>query len=160
MRMALRFASFIPPMPVLLVLGGALPLAAALFAQYGLKLPPCHFCILQRWPYGLVILGGLAAACLRPGALGRRLGIACAIMGLLATGLLGLLHSGIESGFIRYTGGCVASDTVSVEAILASPIVACDAVMAAFAGLSMAGWNSLYAFALLLLVGWRVRHGG
>lgn len=144
-------------MASILILGGAVPLAVAIVAQYAFHLPPCHFCILQRWPYGLVILCGIVSLLVPRHSLGWRFAVALGIMGFLATGVLGLVHSGIESGFLKYTGGCVASDTVSVDAILASPIVACDAVMASFAGMSMAGWNSLFAFAMVLLVALQYR---
>lgn len=139
-------------MASLLILGGSVPLAFALLAQYALLLPPCHFCILQRWPYGLVILCGVLSLLVRRMSLGWRFTVALGVMGFLATGLLGLIHSGIESGFLKYTGGCVAPDTVSLDAIIAAPIVACDAVMASFAGLSMAGWNALFAFTMILLL--------
>ena len=147
----------IDSMASLVILGGVLPLAVAVVAQYLLHLPPCHFCILQRWPYGFVILCGIVSLLVPRGSLRWRLAVAFGILGFLATGLLGLVHSGIESGFLKYTGGCVASDTVSIEAILASPIVACDAVMAQFAGLSMASWNVVYVVFALILVALQYR---
>ncbi len=147
----------IESMASILILGGALPLGAAMLAQYALHLPPCHFCILQRWPYGLAMLCGVLSLLVARMSLAWRLTVAVGIMAFLATGALGLVHTGIETGFIKYTGGCVASDTVSVDAILASPIVACDAVMASFAGLSMASWNVLFAASMVLLVALQYR---
>lgn len=154
----------IESMASILILGGVVPLAFALVAQHGFNLPPCHFCILQRWPYVLVTLCGVVSLMAPRGSLGWRLAVAFGILGFLATGTLGLIHSGIESGFLKYTGGCVAATDVSVDAILNSPIVACDAVMASFAGWSMATWNAVFAFAMILLVAlqyrfeWRQRH--
>lgn len=155
----------IETMASLLILGGVVPLAAALVAQYALHLPPCHFCLLQRYPYGLVILCGVASLLVPRLSLGWRLCVAFGIAGWLATGLLGLIHTGIEAKFLRYEGGCVASATASLESILASPLVACDAVMAEFAGLSMAAWNTIFAAMMILLTAlqyryeWRQRHG-
>lgn len=148
----------IESMASILILGGAVPLAGALIVQYGLHLPPCHFCILQRWPYGLVILCGVASLLVPRMSLRWKFAVAMGVMGWLATGTLGLIHAGIESGFLDYKGGCVASDTASLDAILAAPIVACDAVMAAFAGLSMAAWNSIFAASMILLAALQFRY--
>lgn len=154
----------IESMASILILGGVVPLAVAVVAQYALHLPPCHFCILQRWPYGFVILCGILSLLVKRGGLGWRLCVAFGILGFLATGLLGVIHSGIEAGIVKYTGGCVASDTVSLDAIMQAPIVACDAVMASFAGLSMAGWNALFAVAMIGLTAaqyrWEIRRHG
>ncbi len=142
-------------LPHWLLIAGLAPLGVAWVAQYGLGLPPCHFCLLQRWPYGLVALAGLLAMRLPLGGLPWRLLVALAFYGLLATALLGLIHTGIETKFLAYQGGCVASADISLAAIMAAPLVACDAVLASFLGLSMAGWNVLYAITALALLGWR-----
>ena len=141
----------IESMASILILGGVVPLAFALVAQFAFHLPPCEFCMLQRWPYLVPIIAGILSLAVPRLSVRWRLCVAFGMMGWLATSLLGLIHSGIESGFLKYSGGCVASDQASLEAILASPLVSCDAVMAAFAGLSMASWNSLFAFAMIVL---------
>lgn len=138
-------------MASLLILGGVVPLAFAITAQYGFNLPPCHFCILQRWPYVLVALCGVASLLVPRLSLRWRFAVALGIFGWLATAALGLIHTGIETKFLKYEGGCVASAEVSLEAILGSPLVSCDAVMAAFGGLSMASWNSLFALGMIVL---------
>lgn len=145
-------------MASLLILGGFVPLAGAVLAQYVLHLPPCHFCMLQRYPYVLVILCGVASLLVPRLSLRWRLAVAFGLMGWLATGLLGLIHTGIERGVLKYTGGCVAASSPSLEAILAAPLVACDAVMAGFAGLSMASWNSLFAATMIVLAALQYRH--
>ena len=43
-------------MASILILGALLPLAAALVAQFGFGLHPCHFCLLQRYPYLVALL--------------------------------------------------------------------------------------------------------
>ena len=40
----------------------ALALGVAYFAQYGLHLVPCELCLMERWPYRIVVLLGLLAA--------------------------------------------------------------------------------------------------
>ncbi|MFM9890164.1 MAG: disulfide bond formation protein B [Rickettsiales bacterium] len=141
-----------------LVLGGAIALCVAVVAQYGFHLAPCHFCILERYPYGvLIVLGGLSLLTPR-GGLRWRVLVALGFCALLATGLLGLVHTGIEEGVLQYKGGCVAQlpADASLEALRAaiatSPLVSCDTPMLRVLGLSMATWNSVWAALVALLV--------
>ena len=46
-------------MASILILGGVIPLAGALVSQYGFGFHPCHFCLLQRYPYLVVIAAGV-----------------------------------------------------------------------------------------------------
>ena len=158
-------------MASILLLGGLLPLAVAYCAQILLHLQPCHFCMLQRYPYVLVALMG-AVLLTRPRmGLGWRFCVALGLLGLLATGILGIIHTGIESGWLHYTGGCVtqapADNSLAAlrAAIASAPLVACDQPAAQFFGLSMASWNALWALFVIVLTGlqyrfeWRRLHG-
>jgi disulfide bond formation protein DsbB len=147
----------IESMASLLVLGGAIPLAAVIIAQYGFNLAPCHFCLLQRYPYVvLMLLGGLSLL-LRRTSLRWKLCVALGIFALLVTGGLGIIHTLIENGVLNFKGGCVAQAAVDHSlaatraAIFSAPIVSCAEVRAAFLGLSMATWNALWA--LLVITG-------
>ncbi len=138
--------------PLLLLFGGVFPLGFALFTQYGLGLPPCHYCLLQRYPYALPILAGLLAwlPALAPRL---RLLLLVGMLGWCATAAIGLYHVGIEQGWIIEQGGCSASAlTGSVEdiraQIMGAPIVACNNSIASFLGLSMAAWNVIGALGL------------
>ena len=152
-------ADKIVSMASILILGGVLPLAGAYLSQLLFDLKPCHFCLLQRYPYlPLILFGGALLVVERMGLVWRVL-VALGIMALLTTGALGLIHSGIQSGFLQYTGGCVAQAAAdhSLEALRAAimdaPIVSCKDVTASFLGISMAGWNVLWVgFVLLLIV--------
>lgn len=134
--------------------GGLLPLLFVLFAQYALQLPPCHFCLLQRYPYVLVVLCG--AVLWRYPAHAYLL-TAFAIIGWLATAGIGLYHTGVEQGWVEYTGACVASTdpTASMEElreqIASAPHVSCDQPMGTFFFLSMASWNALTALGWITL---------
>jgi disulfide bond formation protein DsbB len=134
--------------------GSALALAVAFVAQWGFGLAPCQMCIWQRWPHAAAIaLGG--AALLR-GGMGWRLAGAAAA--LTAAGL-GAWHAGFERGWLPGPTGC--TDTggiggVSVDALLDPGVamavpVPCDAVAAAFLGISMAGWNAIFSLVLALV---------
>ena len=149
--------------PFLLLAGSVGPLAVALLVQHVGHLPPCHFCLLQRWPYVFVALCGLGALIAPHYSPAQRSFTALALLGWLATGLLAFIHHGIERHWLAYQGGCVATPAAdsSLEAlraqIMGAPIVACNEVSASFLGLSMAGWNMLAAFLLIPLTVWLYR---
>ena len=150
-------------MASILMLGAALPLMGAIIAQFGFGLAPCHFCLLQRYPYLVVFAAGGLSLLVERGGLRWRFCVAIGIMGLLVTGTLGVIHSGIESGWIHYTGGCVAASTAdhSIDALRASiasaPLVACDQPMVEFLGLTMASWNALWAAFVIFLIALQYR---
>ena len=146
------------PRAWLLLLAGAAPLLVALVSQYGFGLPPCHFCLLQRYPYLLPIAaGGLLLWRAPTGGMARLL-VVVGGLGIAASGGIGAYHTGIERGWIPYQGGCVAdaAATGSLEdlraQILQAPTVSCSDAMASFAGLSMASWNTIYAFGMIVLI--------
>jgi disulfide bond formation protein DsbB len=153
----------IESMASILILGGVLPLAVALMAQYGFGLAPCHFCLLQRYPYVAVIACGALSLLVPRGSLCWRFLVALGILALLVTGTLGGVHTGIERGWLNYKGGCVAEPLVdhSAVAILASikaaPLVPCNEVAASFLHLSMATWNVLWAGFVIVLIGLQYR---
>lgn len=150
-------------MASVLILGGVIPLAGALVSQYGFGYHPCHFCLLQRYPYVLVIAAGVLSLLVTRGGLPWRFLVALGIMGLLATATLGLIHTGIEMKLLTYVGGCVSQTPAdgSLEAlrasILAAPQVPCDEALVMMFGLSMATWNVLWAGFVLLLVALQYR---
>ncbi|MBA4274500.1 MAG: disulfide bond formation protein B [Alphaproteobacteria bacterium] len=150
-------------LPWFLLCGGAGPLLFALFVQYGLHLPPCHYCVLQRYPYALPLLAGLASFT----PFGRRrmgLLVALAVLGWVSTMGIALWHVGIEQGIIIEAGGCSSGAlSGSVEAlreqILGAPLVACNQASAVFMGISMAAWNAMGALGLCFIAAylWRKR---
>ncbi len=139
---------------VLAAAGGSAALLAAAFAfQYLGGLAPCELCLWQRWPHAAAVAIG-AAALVRPGALLPLLGGGAA----LATGGIGLYHTGVERGWWEGPAACAGGGDlarVSVEEltaqIMAAPLVRCDEVAWQVLGLSMASWNALAALALAAL---------
>ena len=144
-------------MASILILGGAIPLAAVVIAQYGFGLHPCHFCLLERYPYAAAMLLGALTLLAPRGSLAWRFAATLGIYALLATAILGMVHTGIEQHWLAYTGGCVAQAPAdnSLEALKAAiehaPVVSCDQAAVTFLGLSMATWNVLWAFFVILL---------
>ncbi|WP_371038495.1 disulfide bond formation protein B [Rhodosalinus sp. FB01] len=139
---------------VLAAAGGSAALLAAAFAfQYLGGLAPCELCLWQRWPHAAAVAIG-AAALARPGALLPLLGGGAA----LATGGIGLYHTGVERGWWEGPAACagggdlarVSVDELTAQ-IMAAPLVRCDEVAWQVLGLSMASWNALAALALAAL---------
>lgn len=130
----------------------ALTLGMAFLSQYGFGLAPCELCIWQRWPYAAVILLGLAAWKL------ERLRLPLLSLIALAFAIdsgIAVFHVGVEQTWWAGLSGCSGGSTAqSLEAlraqVLAAPVVRCDDVAFRFLGLSMAGWNALWAALLCL----------
>lgn len=138
----------------LALLGAAAALAVALLAQYGFGLAPCQMCHWQRWPYLAAI--PLALVALRWPS--RWLVGALAALFALDAGLA-IFHAGVEwkwwTGITECSGGGLQA--TSVEAltaqIMGAPVVRCDEPALVVLGLSMAGWNAVFATMLATALG-------
>jgi disulfide bond formation protein DsbB len=145
------------PRRALLVLAllPALLLLAALGFQYGGGLQPCPLCLWQRWAH----LAGLLLALL--GLLLTHRGqlvwpwLALSSLAIAAGAGVAFFHVGVEQHWWQYT--CSSPDLMNSslndlkDALLATPVVRCDAVAWRFLTLSMAGWNFIIS---LVLVGY------
>jgi disulfide bond formation protein DsbB len=132
---------------LLLALVSAALLLSALGLQYLGGLPPCHLCILQRWPYVVLIALGLIGSRWYSRPL---LGVATLV--LLGGAGLAAYHVGIEQGWWALPDSCIAGGTAAtvedLRRLLAEAPPACDQVSFAFVGLTLAGWN--FVLSLLL----------
>jgi disulfide bond formation protein DsbB len=132
---------------LLLALVSAALLLGALALQYLGGLPPCHLCILQRWPYVVLIALGLIGSHWY-----SRLLLGVATLVLLGGAGLAAYHVGIEQGWWALPDSCVAGGTAAtvedLRRMLAEAPPACDQVSFAFLGLTLAGWN--FVISLLL----------
>lgn len=136
-------------------------LATALMAQYGFLLHPCHLCLLQRYPYALIIAVGLAGAYLiKNPTRQRHLVLLCALLFLGDAAIAGY-HAGVELDIFKGPDGCSASDSGAQTleemraAILNAPLVSCKQAMAHVFGLSLAAWNMIAATWAGIFVFWR-----
>ena len=135
------------------MLGGAAALAVAYWAQDARGLAPCPLCLIERWPYRVVLALGVLAA-VAPRRLGRGL-LAVAALALLAGAAVAFLHVGVERGWwpspLPECNGVLTPGA----ALPAIPAIPCDRPVYLFAGLpvSMATMDFCYAaaFALVLL---------
>lgn len=136
---------------------GALVAAAALALAYASEhwggLAPCQLCLWQRWPYWAAIPLGLAALALPRLAVPLALAVAVLFLGNAA---LAGFHAGVEWRFwpspFPGCGTGAAAPAASIEELMAritaAPIVRCDEPAIVVAGLSMAGWNAVFALAV------------
>ena len=135
-------------------LGSALLLGGAYAFQHIGGLLPCKMCLWQRWPHAAaIVIGGLLL-------LGAPRG--CAWLGAAAafsTGAIGAYHAGVEWGWwpgpASCTGGGMDLSALSGSELLSttapSGLVMCDDIAWSLLGLSMAGWNAVFAFALTVI---------
>ena len=134
-----------------LILGASVAaLAGAFFAQYVMGLEPCPLCLYQRFPYGVtIVLGALALA----GKGGWPL-LAIALAGAVFAGEAGLAfyHVGVEQHWWAGLDACAQAgatpetvDELRTLLLDEPPPPPCDAVPWSLFGVSMAGYNMLYA---------------
>jgi disulfide bond formation protein DsbB len=143
---------------LLSVLGGLAALAAAFAAEWWGHLVPCALCLLERWPYRLIVGLGVVAFVLPP-----RAARALLVLGLMAmmVGLaLGVVHVGVEYGLwpsplpecaAPHLSGSIADRLAQMPA---RPEMPCGSPVYPLAWLpvSLAMLNLLYALAFCLFL--------
>ncbi|MDB5365091.1 MAG: disulfide bond formation protein [Rhodospirillales bacterium] len=130
----------------LLALLAAAALGFALVQQYAFGLPPCEFCIWQRWPWGLVGAIGVVGAVAAPAPRIARPLIVIAGLLLLVGAAIAAFHVGVEQHWWQGPTACSSTSPAgSLDALRAqlatAPIVRCDQVAWSLLGVSMAGYN-------------------
>ena len=140
---------------IIVLLASVTALAAAFVSQYIFDLQPCVLCIYQRWPYVVVIAVAIVALALK-GRYARTALVFCALALLVDAGIAGF-HVGVEQGWWQGTTSCAGSvgSARSVaelrKQLMAAPVVRCEDPAFVLFGISMAGYNFLYALALAAL---------
>ena len=138
---------------ILLATAGSILLLGGAFLFQALGFAPCKMCLWQRWPHVIAIVIGVIAL-VRPV---RALPVLGALAALTTSGL-GLFHTGVERGWWQGPTSCTSSgvslDSLSGGDLLSMDgpaLVLCDQVSWMFLGLSMASWNALFSFVLVLI---------
>ncbi len=132
-------------------------LTGALGSQYLGGLVPCEMCHWQRWPHYAALGLALAAFAVR-GDAGRSFTLLAALA-IIASGLIGAYHAGVELGIFEGITSCAATagggtSKEILADILATPLIRCDAVQFSFLGVSMAGWNAIISLGFGGLILW------
>ncbi len=117
-------------------------LGGAYISEYGFGLYPCEMCWWQRWPHfaalPLAVLGFVA----KP----ARVWTGLAALAIIASGLIGAFHAGVEYGWWEGITGCATLSTnIDVMDPSAAPIHRCDVAPWSLLGISLAGWNFLFS---------------
>lgn len=138
---------------VMIALVSVASLGAALTAQYGFGMRPCELCLIQRVPFALNMLLGLAGAIWLARS---RLMISLASLTFLVNSGVAFYHSGVERHWWNGLTGCTTPDmSGSIEDLMAriqqTDVVRCDEIPWDFLGLSMANYNVIYCFGLGLV---------
>src|SRR3954468_22085457 len=156
-----------PPHPpprtlaILFALAAAAALAAAHIAEIWGGLVPCALCLVERWPYRVIIVLGLVAA-IAPRRLVRPLLVVAILCGL-AEAAVAAVHVGVEWGWWpsplpecaapHFSGGSIADRLASMPSRPSKP---CDepTFLIPFIPVSLAAMNMLYAlgFAAALVI--------
>ncbi|MEA2740523.1 MAG: hypothetical protein QOH05_3830 [Acetobacteraceae bacterium] len=145
-----------PPrtLAVFAALGAAAALGVAYASEIWAELVPCALCLVERWPYRVVIVLGLLAA-IAPRGLARTL-LMFTIVALLADAAIAAVHVGVEFHWwpsplpecaAPHIGG--ASIAERLASMPARPSKPCDepSFLIPAIPLSMAAMNLLFALA-------------
>ena len=122
-------------------------MGAFLFQMIGY--PPCEMCLWQRWPHAFAFVIGIAFLVIPSRIIALLGGLTVA-----TSGAIGVYHAGVEQKWWEGPTTCTSGDISNLtpeqllEQIMNAPLVRCDEIAWAMAGISMAGWNAIISFFL------------
>ncbi len=146
---------------VVCAIAAAAALGIAQVAQHWEGLVPCALCLVERWPYRIAIILGLAAALLRPTPARAAMGLLT--LTVLAGAVLAAIHVGVEFHWWKsplpecaapvFSGGSIAERLAHMPAAPAKP---CDDPSYPLRGLklSMAEMNLIFACLFTGVAAW------
>lgn len=154
----LKFLSCDKIMPLAMALIAAAALGMALISQYFFGLEPCILCVIQRYPYGIVIALGLIGF-LTSFKCKKSVSAMMALIGLtfLANSVIAFYHTGVELHWWKsFLEGCAVPEMIGdMDQILAdiqsrTKAVRCDEIPWAdpILNLSMANYNVIFCAGL------------
>jgi disulfide bond formation protein DsbB len=144
----------------LVLIASLASLAVAFASQYWGGLQPCVLCIYQRYPYGVAAALGLVGILVagRPGWL--RAVLLLAALAFFVDAGIAAYHVGVEQHWWQGTAECGSTLDLNLspeelkQQLLNQPLVRCDEVPWSLFGISMAGYNFLYAAVLGIATLW------
>jgi disulfide bond formation protein DsbB len=128
-------------------------LGGAYLSQYGFGLVPCEMCWWQRYPHFAALALGLFAN-VSGGRKGTSVLVWLAAVAILASGLIGAFHAGVEYGWWEGITTCstIQLGADPLAAILNAPLVRCDVAQWTLFGISLAGYNFLVSTGAALTI--------
>lgn len=115
-------------------------LGGAYVAQYGFGLYPCEMCWWQRYPHFAALGLGLLAFVAKP----ARLWVTLAGLAIIASGLIGGFHAGVEYHWWEGITACSKPPgALDMMDFSTDKLVRCDAAPWTLFGISLAGFNFL-----------------
>lgn len=126
----------------------------ALGSQYIGGLHPCEMCYWQRWPHDLAIVLALFGIGFRKEKLDRVF-TALAALAILASGLIGVFHAGVEYGWWEGLTTCATTGGGTGDTfkdIMSTPLIRCDVPQWTLFGLSLAGYNAIISIGTALAI--------
>jgi disulfide bond formation protein DsbB len=147
-------------LPFIILIASLASLAVAFASQYWGGLDPCVLCIYQRYPYGVAAALGIAGILVagRPAWL-RGVLLLAALVFFVDAGIAAY-HVGVEQHWWQGTAECGSTLDLTLspeelkKQLMNQPVVRCDEVAWSLFGISMAGYNFLYALALGFVMLW------
>ena len=111
-------------------------------------------CYWQRWPHQAAIVLAALALLLRANDKAMRGLTVLAAIAIAISGVIGIFHAGVEYGLWEGLTTCstTQSGPISLEQIMATPIIRCDVPQWQFLGISLAGFNAIFSLAAAALV--------
>ena len=157
----IKFLSCYRFIPLLMAMIAGASLAMALTAQYAFGLEPCILCLIQRYPYGIVIALGIIGF-ITSFKFPKGVSIMMVLIGLtfLANSVIAFYHTGVELQWWKsFLEGCAVPDMVGdMDQILAdiqsrTEAVRCDEIPWAdpILNLSMANYNVIFCLGLAVV---------
>ena len=129
---------------LLALLFPAVLVGGALISQYVFGLHPCEMCMWQRWPHYAAIVLAILAFLLgqKPAA---RVLVALAAVLVIASGVIGIFHAGVEYGWWEGLTRCASAGPMTLDDIMNAPLIRCDVAPWTLFGVSLAGFNALFS---------------
>ena len=126
-------------------------LAGAYFSQYVGGLFPCEMCWWQRYAHFVAVPFAVLGLVAPP----KRAWVTLAALAILASGLIGAYHAGVEYGWWEGVTACSAPNLGGadpLETLMNAPLIRCDEVQWSLFGISLAGFNFLISTGSALLI--------
>lgn len=143
---------------VVIAFGSALALGVAFYFEFVLGYAPCRLCLIERLPYYAAVPLGLLSL-FAPERLTRLL-LGLAAAGLLYGAGLSVYHAGAEWAFWPGPSDCGGGSSPAPatigefrNALETTRVADCSTAALRILGVSLAGWNAVFAAVLASIVG-------